>query len=167
MSKDLNLLNPRLQYQFQLLQGRAKEKFGLTIICTQTLRTEAEQNALYAQGRKTLDEVNNCRKIAGMSPITDAQNKGRVTNAEHANQSWHGFGLAFDIAVVSPDGKHIIWDKTADWNADGIDDWTQVGSLADDIGLEWGGNFTSITDVPHYQNRMGMTLAQAQAKYNK
>lgn len=162
--RGLEHLNPIVKEKALKLQQLAKEKLNINIIFLDTLRTELEQQALYSQGRLSLSGVNLKRKQAGMGPISAKENK-IVTKAKTVASSWHGYGLAFDIAVVSPNGKQIIWNKNSDWNKNGKDDWAEVGSLADQVGLEWGGNFTSIYDAPHYQDRMNMTIQQAQAKY--
>ena len=162
--RGLENLNPKVKEKALKLQALAKSKLGLNIIFTETLRSDAEQKAFYAQGREGLDSVNAKRKKANLPPITQGQNK-IITKASSASTTWHGFGLAFDIAITDSAGKKIVWDKSSDWNGDHKDDWAQVGALADEVGLEWGGNFTSIYDAPHYQDRMGMTLAQANVKF--
>jgi peptidoglycan L-alanyl-D-glutamate endopeptidase CwlK len=162
--RGLDKLHPVVQAKALKLQKLAKERLGLSIIFLDTLRSEAEQQAYYAQGRESTASVNAKRKAAGLYLITDKENK-IITKAKSASFSWHGFGLAFDIAITDANGKKIIWDKTSDWNGDGKDDWAQVGALADECGLEWGGNFSSIYDAPHYQDRMGMSLAYAQSKF--
>lgn len=163
MSKSLDLLHPEVKKAALTLIDLASKK-GLRLIVTQTLRTAEEQAALYAQGREPLEWVNNKRALAGLPPITQLENKGRVTKARTSADSFHGYGLAFDIAITDKSGRKIIWDSSSDWNADGIDDWAQVGRLAEQIpGLEWGGNFTSIVDMPHYQMRFGLTIADLKA----
>ncbi len=159
MARDIFLLHDKVREQAIELEKLAKEKLGLRIIFTQTLRTEEEQQALYGQGRYDLDKTNALRKVAGLAPITAAENSRIVTKAKSARDSMHFYGLAFDIAITDPKGKKIIWDSTSDWNADGKDDWDQVGKLGQSIGLEWGGNWSSMPDPPHFQNRFGLTLA--------
>jgi peptidoglycan L-alanyl-D-glutamate endopeptidase CwlK len=158
MSRSLEDLHPTVKEMALMLQKLALEK-GIKIIFTQTSRTEAEQIALYAHGRKSLDKVNALREKAGMPKITAAENTWR-TNAKTILNSYHGYGLAFDIAIVSPDGKTIEWDvKKTDWNKDGISDWLQVGKLSNDVpGLEWGGYWSSSPDIPHYQYTFGLTI---------
>jgi peptidoglycan L-alanyl-D-glutamate endopeptidase CwlK len=160
MSRDLNLLHPKVKEQALELQKRARDVHGLSVIFTQTVRTEAEQSALYAQGRQPLAAVNALRKVAALGPISKQENTKIVTKAKTAKDSMHYYGLAFDIAITSPSGKDIIWNSKSDWNSDGANDWSQVGKLADDIGLEWGGNWSSMPDPPHFQNRFGLTLAE-------
>lgn len=138
---------------------------GIRIIFTQTLRTEDEQRAFYAQGRKPLPLVNSLRKTANLPPITERDNKKIITKARTVFNSFHGYGLAFDIAITDPSGKRINWDvERTDWNNDGASDWIQVGTLAGQIpGLEWGGNWSSMPDAPHFQMRFGLTIADLRA----
>lgn len=160
MSRSLELLHPKVQEAAMQLKELARSELGLYIIFTQTLRTNAEQVALYAQGRKTLEEVNLLRNLANMSPIKADANK-IVTKAPTNKDSYHGYGLAFDIAITDLTGKKIVWDKTSDWNNDNQNDWEQVGELASRIeGLEWGGNWSSMPDPPHYQMRFDLTINQ-------
>lgn len=65
----------------------------------------------------------------------------RVTNAG-PGYSNHNFGLAFDIGVFS--GNRYIEESPA---------YKAVGALGIEIGLEWGGNWKSIQDEPHFQLR--------------
>lgn len=115
---------------------------GIYVIITQGLRTIAEQNALYAQGRTKPGKV--------------------VTNAK-GGYSFHNFGLAVDFAIVDSTGKTVYWDTNADTNKDGQKDWYQVGKIGKDQGLEWGGDWTSFKDIPHFQYTFGLTTAQLRA----
>lgn len=157
--RGLELLHPEVRKAAEALQALAAIK-GINVIITDTLRTQSEQNALYAMGRKPLHEVNKLRKEAKMSPISSKENKWR-TNAENALDSYHGWGLAFDIVITGYDGKTINWSEKVDWNENLISDWEEVGSLISAIpGLEWGGNWTKYRDMPHFQMTMGKTIAQ-------
>lgn len=157
--KELTALHPKVRVKAEKLIALAKTKLGLTIRATWTLRSAAEQMAIYSKGRFPLEEVNKRLKAAGMGPITAKENI-RVTNAKTADDSFHGYGLAFDIAVLDPTGKKIDWSPKSDWNGNKKNDWTEVGMLADECGLEWGGNFTNRPDPPHYQDRLGFTIAK-------
>jgi peptidoglycan L-alanyl-D-glutamate endopeptidase CwlK len=64
-----------------------------------------------------------------------------VTNAR-GGYSNHNFGIAFDIGVF--EGANYL-DESPKYKA--------VGALGTDIGLEWGGNWKSIQDEPHFQLR--------------
>lgn len=163
MSRDLNALHPEVKKAALKLKELAAAE-GLKIIFTQTLRSKEEQAAFYAQGRQPVNKVNVLRGLAGLAPITDAENRKKITNASTIENSFHGYGLAFDIAVTDASGKKIIWNEDSDWNSDGINDWFTVGKLADNIpGLEWGGNWSKLPDPPHFQMRFGLTLADLKA----
>lgn len=157
--KDLSLLHPQVRIKAESLIALAKSKLGLNVIVTWTLRTNEEQLALYSKGRFPLLEVNRRLAVAKMAPITAKENI-RVTNASTADDSFHGYGLAFDIAVTDKTGKIIVWTPKSDWNKNGKSDWTDVGELAEGLGLEWGGNWTNRPDPPHYQDRLGYTIAK-------
>lgn len=141
------------------------EENSLHFIVTQTLRSQEEQAAYYARGRLPLEEVNRLYKIAKLGQISEADNKKIVTKARTVWDSFHAYGRAFDIAVINSLGK-IDWDDAADWNSDGVSDWVQLGKLGESIGLEWGGNFSSMPDLPHFQLREGNTIADLKRKNN-
>jgi peptidoglycan L-alanyl-D-glutamate endopeptidase CwlK len=65
----------------------------------------------------------------------------KVTNAR-GGYSNHNFGLAFDIGVFSGTKYQPESPK-----------YKAVGALGMELGLEWGGNWTSIVDQPHFQLR--------------
>ena len=161
--RGLEHLHPEVREKALVLEAVAKSELGLDLIFTDTLRTQAEQTALYSQGRASVEEVNANRARAGLSAISASANK--IITRAGPGSSWHEYGLAFDIAIVYPTGRKIIWNRDSDWNQDGEDDWAQVGALAEGVGLEWGGNFTSIYDAPHYQDRRGMPIAQMKQQF--
>jgi peptidoglycan L-alanyl-D-glutamate endopeptidase CwlK len=92
-------------------------------------RTYAEQDALYAKGRNASGVVVRPREV--------------VTNAK-GGQSNHNFGIAFDIGVF--EGSSYLGDSPK---------YKAVGVLGEQLGLEWGGNWTSFKDQPHFQLRPG------------
>ena len=76
-----------------------------------------------------------------------------VTDAE-GGDSYHNWGLAFDCAPVE-NGK-INWDD--------INTFNKMGALGQQVGLEWGGNWTSyditLVDPPHFQYTFGLSTEQ-------
>ncbi len=72
---------------------------------------------------------------------------------------------AFDVAIIDSAGK-VDWDDAADWNSDGVSDWIQLGKLGESIGLEWGGNFSSMPDFPHFQLREGHTISELKENHS-
>lgn len=95
---------------------------------TQTLRTFAEQNALYSQGRTTPGK--------------------KVTNAK-GGESIHNYGFAVDIVLII-DGKVASWDVKKDWDEDGVADWDECVKIFAKYGWSWGGNWSSFKDMPHF-----------------
>lgn len=111
---------------------------GVPILITQGLRTIAEQDELYAQGRTKPGAI--------------------VTNAK-GGYSYHNYGLAIDFALLLPDGSSVSWDMKRDGDKDQIADWLEVVQQAKLLGFEWGGDWTSFKDYPHFQMSFGLSLA--------
>lgn len=65
----------------------------------------------------------------------------KVTNAR-GGYSNHNFGIAFDIGVF--EGAAYLPESPK---------YKAVGVLGAELGLEWGGNWKTIVDQPHYQLR--------------
>lgn len=107
------------------LNGRAK------IRITQGLRTFKEQEDLYSLGR------------------TKAGKK--VTNAK-AGQSIHNYGLAVDICLII-DGKTASWDTVKDWDNDKVADWYECVKIFAKYGWDWGGNWKTFKDFPHFERK--------------
>lgn len=78
------------------------------------------------------------------------KSKGIVTNAR-GGQSYHNYGLAMDV-VPYVDGK-------PDWKTD----WAKLGALGKAHGLEWGGDFKTFVDRPHFQMKFGKTTTELKA----
>ena len=119
--RDITLCHPRLQH----LAGQLIEECGrqgLSIKIGETFRTVAEQDALYAQGRTEPGNI--------------------VTNAPGSNySSYHQWGTAFDI--FRNDGAGAYNDSALFFQ--------RVGAIGMSLGLEWGWNWKSIMDNPHFQ----------------
>lgn len=125
------------------LTGRAIVRFAYT------LRTFAEQDALYQIGRTKLYD-NNGRRL------------GIVTNAK-AGQSLHNYGLAFDIVLLRDTDKNgtfesASWDVVTDFDADGEADWMECVRIAKANSWFWGGDFRGFTDKPHFENKLGFSI---------
>ncbi|MBW4083542.1 M15 family metallopeptidase [Paenibacillus sp. S150] len=115
---------------------------GVNIVITQGLRTIAEQDALYAQGRTKPGAI--------------------VTNAK-GGYSYHNFGLAVDFALLLPDGSSVSWDMNRDGDGDKTADWSEVVQEAKALGFAWGGDWTTFKDYPHFDMTFGLTTAELRA----
>lgn len=119
--RNISDLHPRLQELVAVLKVACAEN-GLVIGIGECLRTKAEQDALYAKGRTEKGSI--------------------VTNAKGSTySSMHQWGVAFDF--YRNDGKGAYKDT------DGF--FTKVGEIGKSLGLEWGGNWKSLVDKPHFQ----------------
>jgi peptidoglycan L-alanyl-D-glutamate endopeptidase CwlK len=67
---------------------------------------------------------------------------GNIVTKARGGYSNHNFGIAFDIGVF--EGNKYL-DESPKYKA--------VGALGVDLGLEWGGNWKTIVDQPHFQLR--------------
>ena len=121
MSRDITMCHPQLQLLANKLITECKKQ-GLIVKLGECFRSVAEQDALYAQGRTTKGSI--------------------VTNARGTSySSMHQWGVAFD--VIRNDGKGAYNDS---------DNWfSKVAKIGKSLGLEWGGDWTSLVDKPHFQ----------------
>ncbi|HAA7218369.1 TPA_asm: N-acetylmuramoyl-L-alanine amidase family protein, partial [Listeria monocytogenes] len=104
-----------------VIKKMAKE--GIYLCVAQGYRSTAEQNALYAQGRTKPGAI--------------------VTNAK-GGQSNHNFGVAVDLCLYTSDGKDVIWESTTSR-------WKKVVAAMKAEGFEWGGDWKSFKDYPHFE----------------
>src|SRR5271157_2424031 len=118
---------------------------GISHIVTSTLRTEAEQIALYAQGRDPILTVNQLRSTAGLDPIEPADNTYTVTNCDGVKiKSNHQGGRALDVVPIDSKGNPV-------WPAAEDSRWTQISEVFKSNGFSWGGDWPSFPDRPHYE----------------
>lgn len=115
---------------------RACRADDLMVQIYSTKRDNEYQAKLYAQGRTAPGKI--------------------VTNAKPGT-SWHNYGVAFD-AVPLRNGQPVWGNKTPADKAL----WETMGRCGEKVGLEWGGRWEFV-DMPHFQDRQGKTIAQAQA----
>lgn len=118
---NVSRLHPRLKRLQKKLIAQCAAR-GLPIRITQEVRTAEEQDALYALGR-----------TAGGSIVTNARGS--------SYSSHHQWGTAFDFC--RDDGKPPY--------EDGDRFFEKVGAMGKALGLEWGGDWKSIVDKPHFQ----------------
>jgi peptidoglycan L-alanyl-D-glutamate endopeptidase CwlK len=100
-------------------------------------RTYAEQNALFKK-------------------------RPRVTKAR-GGQSNHNFGIAWDVGIFE-NGKYYEGNSKKEDKA-----YVELGALikAAVPGLEWGGDWKSFVDKPHYQLATARSVAQVRSLFEK
>jgi peptidoglycan LD-endopeptidase CwlK len=131
--KNIATLLPRVRpFARALIEKVANQ--GIIIKVTSGTRSFAEQDELFAKGRTT-------------PPIGK---KFIVTNAR-GGFSNHNFGIAFDVTIfegsTDPEkAKTPVFESPV---------YKAIGALGTELGLEWGGNWKTLTDEPHFQLRPG------------
>ncbi|MNH08245.1 Peptidoglycan L-alanyl-D-glutamate endopeptidase CwlK precursor [compost metagenome] len=131
------LNNPNLDKGVAFAAKRLVErsyKEGVEIRLTFGFRSIAEQNGLYAQGRTKPGTI--------------------VTNAK-GGHSYHNYGYAIDFVLIKGG-----YDMKADNDQDGYSDWMEVVAQAKLLGFEWGGDWISFVDNPHFQNVYGLSIKE-------
>ena len=86
-------------------------------------------------GTRTYEEQNTLYEQGRSKP-------DRVVTNARGGYSNHNFGIAFDIGVF--EGGRYLAESPA---------YKAVGAIGMKLGLEWGGNWKSIQDEPHFQLR--------------
>jgi len=76
----------------------------------------------------------------------------QVTKAR-GGYSNHNFGIAIDIGLFK-NGKYLEDSPL----------YAACGGIGKSIGLEWGGDWKSIKDEPHFEIKTGLTMAQKRAR---
>lgn len=138
----IELLHPALREEAKQIYAEICERLTGRATCrfAYTLRTFAEQDALYNQ-------------------------KPKVTKAK-GGQSYHNYGLAVDIVLLLNDGKVASWDTVTDFDGDGLADWQEAVYVFGLFGWDWGGNWKTFPDKPHFQKTFGLTISECLNRHN-
>jgi peptidoglycan L-alanyl-D-glutamate endopeptidase CwlK len=150
--KRIKLLHPAIVDEvLYIYKNQIVPALNSNVFCrfAYTLRTFEEQNEMYAQGRTKLFD-------------TKGKRLGIITNAK-GGQSFHNYGLSFDIVLI--DGRFAHYNTVKDYDGDGIADWMEVVDIFKNNGYEWGGDW-QFTDNPHLQKTFGYSWQELLEKYN-
>lgn len=146
-SRNLDDLEPELKAKALEFLDRCRSK-GADILIYCTLRTPHEQARLFRQSRSFNDIMLRAESLALYNPRmgeilfeVGAQHGRRVTNAG-PGQSLHNYGFAFDCVPLL--GGKAMWNSY-------FKDWQIVGEIAQELDLEWAGNWTYGREYPHVQ----------------
>ena len=143
-------LTPDLQKLYKRFAAKMK-KAGIEFKITCTARTVAEQKALYAQGRETLQITNSLRARAGLPLIKSTENKRKITwtlNSKHIIKYETEKASAFDIVLLKDNRVH--WDVKVDVNKNQKADYLEAAEIGKSVGLKPGGFFKT-PDFPHFE----------------
>lgn len=143
----IQLLHPKLRDEALTMYDEIVAALTGTAACrfAYTLRTFAEQDGLFAQGRTKAGPI--------------------VTKAK-GGQSYHNYGLAIDIVLLVDKDKNgtfetASWDLKTDFDGDGKSDWQEIVAIFKRYGYEWGGDWKFV-DAPHFQKTLGKSIAELQ-----
>ena len=84
----------------------------------------------------------------------------KVTNAK-GWQSIHNYGLAFDVVILYDKDKNGTF-ETASWDVNDVN-FLAVVKYFKSKGWEWGGDFKTFKDAPHFQMTFGHTAKSLKA----
>ncbi len=128
----INQAHPKIRQQLLQQYQEANNLLGkgARLRFAYVYRSVAEQNALFSK-------------------------RPKVTNAK-GGQSIHNYGLAFDIVLLyDNDGngtfEEASWSMIRDFDKDSKADWTEIVNYFKSKGWEWGGDWRSFKDAPHFQ----------------
>jgi len=128
---NIETLHPRVRPFARALIERAAGQ-GIIIKATSGTRSFAEQDKIFAKGR-TIPPIGKKFTVSGA--------RGGFSN--------HNFGIAFDITIFTgstdPEkAKTPVFESPL---------YKVIGSIGTGLGLDWGGNWKSRVDEPHFQLR--------------
>ena len=127
--RNLEDLHPDLKPLCEQWLAKCQQQ-SIGAFVTQTYRSVAEQDAMYAQGRTAPGKI--------------------VTNAR-GGHSAHNFAMpdgtpaakAFDFAIKST-GNELNWNVNSP-------EWKAAIAIGQDLNMVWGGSWKSIKDYDHFQ----------------
>jgi len=122
----LSGVHPMLAIKANTIQ-MAMTNLGFPMIVTDGLRTQAEQQKLYAQGRTAPGPI-----------VTKADG---VTKRSNHQTHDDGLGHAVDMTFLDRNGRPT-WDESSPWRL--------YGEMAKALGLKWGGDWPD-PDRPHVE----------------
>lgn len=110
---------------------------------------EKEFNTTFriVQGLRTIQEQNDLY-------AQGRTKKGKIVTNAKGGSSFHNYGLGIDIAELK--NGNINWSF----------DYSKLKPIAKKYNIEWGGDWKTIIDKPHYQVSFGYTWQQLFDKYN-
>lgn len=144
--KRIQLIHPKIREEVLNIYNEANNKLtNYYLRFAYTLRTFQEQDFLYQQGRTR---------------------PGTIVTWAKPGQSYHNYGLAVDICLISPDGKMASWDTKTDFDKDGVSDWMEVVAVFKKYGWEAGIDWKSPKqDTPHFQKTLGYSTSSLLEKF--
>ena len=107
-------------------------------------------------GGATIKIISGTRTYAEQSVIYQQgrTRPGKIVTRAGPGQSNHNFGIAWDVGLFQ--GSAYLDESPV---------YRTLGPVGKGLGLEWGGDWSSIVDVLHYQMATGMQLTQVRRAF--
>ena len=112
---------------------------------------EAQEQGIYLRitsGYRSVDEQNELYAQGRTEP-------GIIVTNARGGESYHNYGVAFDVVEIK-DGEAL-------WN----NEWKEIGEIGKKYGFEWGGDWISFVDLPHFQMTFGYDESELWEMYNE
>jgi hypothetical protein len=152
-NRDIKDAEPRLQKAWAFVLANFVKAYPdfPKFILSEVYRSPDLQRAYYAQGREPVARVNSQRRLVGLGPISEDENRKKVTNSK-PGQSKHQQSPSKAIDILFVIGKTIVqderyykamanmirtFDPTITWGAD----WNRNGKTTDERFI----------DMPHFE----------------
>ena len=149
IAQEMAFFDIRTETNIQTLVPAAQKK------ARQFLSTVAKQLATNGlifkiiSGTRTYDEQNELFAQGRTKP-------GPIVTRARGGQSNHNFGVAWDIGIFK-DSEYIPESKL----------YRIAGSIGKEQGLEWGGDWQSLQDEPHFQAIAETKLAEVRVSFEE
>lgn len=140
--KRIATAHPALRGELKAIYQEIRER-GVGVRFTDVLRSFAEQDAIFAQGRSR---------------------PGAIVTRARGGQSYHNYGLAVDVVLLLPN-RQVSYDLHYDMDGDGIYDWDEIVFVFKHHGWAWGGDWPSFKDKPHFEKSFGLSTAELRHRH--
>jgi|ERR1700722_6962227 len=147
IAQEMGFFDIRTETNIQSLEPAAQRKARQFLSAvTKQLTTNGVVFKIIS-GTRTYDEQNELFAQGRTKP-------GPIVTKARGGQSNHNFGVAWDIGIFK-NSEYIPESKL----------YRNAGSIGKEQGLEWGGDWQSIQDEPHFQAIAETKLAQARISF--
>ena len=146
LATTLGTFDPRSEKCIRTLHPKAQEAARIFLKAAQA----AGFDARIISGTRTYAEQDALFKI-GRPPDTTS----KIVTKAKAGESNHNFGIAWDIGLFDH-GAYVTAEKP----------YRDVSAFCP-AGVEWGGNWVSFRDIPHYQLAVNRTLREIRACFEQ
>ena len=135
------------------------DKITLQRIQTAHPKLRAELSKIYEEICTALTGLAICRFAYVLRTFKEQDElfaKRPIVTKARGGQSYHNYGLAVDIVLITNNGKEASWDTVKDFDGDRTSDWMEIVTIFKKYGWAWGGDW-NFKDDPHFEKTLGFT----------